>query len=183
MLKDLQKIFGSKPELDAKTVEFLTHALEKNNPPGFDYLEFKVSLSRLMNMGMEVETAYKSAFATASTIGLTKEVLVKTAQHYQEVLANEREQFELALKNRMELRVNGKQQEVESLKGQIETWRQEVAQLEKQIAQAQASVDNADSEAQQELEKIEATKSSFETTHQHILVVIGKDLENIQKFL
>ena len=77
MQKDLKNIFGSTTGLDDKSMEYLTSALAKNNLPGFDYLEFKQSLGALASLNMDEATAYKSAFATASTVGLTKEKLLK----------------------------------------------------------------------------------------------------------
>ena len=119
MQQDLKEVFANMHGLDNKRVEFLTQALEKNNLPGFDYLEFKLSLGRLASMDMPEETAFKSAYATASTVGLTKDKLVSTAQHYRQVLVKEREQFDLALNNQLQKRVNSKRQEVEKLKAEV----------------------------------------------------------------
>ena len=47
MKKILKNIFGSHHGLDQKSVDFLINALEKNNLPGFDYIEFKQALSAL----------------------------------------------------------------------------------------------------------------------------------------
>ena len=183
MKEDLKKIFGSSGNLDAKSVEFLTGALAKNNKPGFDYLEFKISLSKLETLGMDEVTAFKSAFATASTVGLTKDKLVATAQHYKQVLSKEKGQFDLALNNQLEKRVNGKRKEVEKLKKQIGEWKEKIAKLEEQISRSQATIDDADNHIQSEMDKIENTKQSFEQTHQSIFVQIEKDLENIQRLL
>jgi len=40
MQKNLTALFGENHLLDEKSVAFLTNALEKNNLPGFDYIEF-----------------------------------------------------------------------------------------------------------------------------------------------
>lgn len=183
MQEDLKKIFGNAAELDSKSVDFLTHALSKNNLKGFDYIEFKVSLSRLTELNMPEETAFKSAFATASTVGLTKDKLVTTAQHYKQVLAKEKQQFDLALNNQLEKRVMGKKKEVEKLKKKIVDWEEQIAKLKEQIARSQATIDDADNHIQGEMNKIETTKSNFENTHQHILEQIELDLQNIQRYL
>jgi hypothetical protein len=123
MQKNLKNIFGTHHGLDDKSVDYLTKALAKNNLPGFDYLEFKQSLIALAKMGMDEATAMKSAFATASTVGLTKDKLMKTAQHYKQILATEKTQFDEALGNQLNKRVNSKRQEVEKLKVQIGKWK------------------------------------------------------------
>lgn len=183
MQQDLKEIFGDTYNLDPKSIESLTRALEKNNLPGFDYLEFKLSLGRLAQMNLPEETAYKSAFATASTVGLTKEKLLTTGQHYRKVLADEKEQFNLALQGQLQKRVNNKQEEVIKLRAQIEAWQQQIINLQDQIAKSQATIDDAGSQVEAEMKKIQATKDNFEHTHQSIMNQIELDLQNIQRYL
>ncbi len=183
MNKDLKTIFGTQHGLDDKTVNFLTNALEKSNLPGFDYLEFKQALSALGQMDMDEPTAFKSAFAAAATMGLTKEKLVKTANHYKVVLNKENQQFDVALKNQMNTRVNGKLQEVEHLKEQIVKHQQKITQLEEQIKKFQTTIDNADNDVQEAKSRIEGTKENFLLTYQSIMNEIDKDIENINLFL
>ncbi|RMG87404.1 MAG: hypothetical protein D6714_02400 [Bacteroidetes bacterium] len=183
MQKSLKDVFGTIDGLDPKSVEFLTKALEKNNLPGFDYLEFIQSLKALSDLNMDEATAMKSAFATASTVGLTKEKLLQSAEHYKQVLANERQQFEAALQNQLNKRVKGKQTEVEKLKAQIVKWKEQIRKLEEQIERSQATIDNADAHIQNEMEKIERTKEAFEFTFQNILNRIDKDIENMNIYI
>ncbi len=183
MQQDLKEIFGNTYNLDAKSIESLTRALEKNNLPGFDYLEFKLSLGRLAQMNLPEETAFKSAFATASTVGLTKEKLLTTGQHYRKVLSDEKEQFNLALQGQLQKRVNNKQEEVIKLRAQIEAWQQQIINLQDQIAKSQATIDDAGSQVEAEMKKIQATKDNFEHTHQSIMNQIELDLQNIQRYL
>ncbi len=183
MQNDLKTIFGDTHGLDQKSVEFLTNALEKNNLPGFDYLEFKLSLGKLMAMNLGEDTSYKSAYVTASTVGLTKDKLLSTAQHYRQVLVNEKDQFDQALNNQLQKRVKSKQQEVEKLRQQIQAWVAQIETLQKQIAQSQNTIDTADEQIQGEMRKIEATKENFEHTHQSILNQIDSDIQNMGRYL
>ena len=183
MQKDLKDVFGNFHGLDGKSVDFLTKALSKNNLPGFDYLEFIQSLKALADMGMDEGTAIKSAFATASTVGLTKSKLLQTGKHYQQVLDNERLQFESALQNQLNKRVKGKQQEVAKLKEQIGKWKAQIQKLEDQVAKSQGTIDSADEHIQAEMNKIENTKEAFENTFQSIVRQINQDLENINTYL
>jgi len=183
MAKDLKTLFGNAHGLDQKSVEFLTNSLERSNLPGFDYIEYKQALSALAKMDMDESTAFKSAFATASTMGLTKAKLVETAEHYKNTILKEKVQFDEALKNRMNQKVNGKKQEVEKLKEQITKHKEKIKQLEEQIGKYQTTIDGADSQINAEVEKIEATRGNFEHTHQSILNQIEKDLQNINQYL
>jgi adenine-specific DNA methylase len=90
MAINLKKAFSKAENMDEKSLDFLTKALQKGNLPGFDYLEFKQSLEALHAMNMDESLAFQSAFATASTMGLTKEKLLKSVSHYQKVLEQEK---------------------------------------------------------------------------------------------
>jgi len=179
----LKTIFGKDHGLDQKSVDFLSKALEKSNLPGFDYIEFKQSLDALSKLHMEEETAFKSAFATASTVGLTKAKLLDTAAHYKKVLADEKAQFDSALQKQIEQKVAGKELEVKKLKDQIVKHQQKIQQLEDQKAKFQKTIDGADAQIDAARKKIEGTRDGFERTHQSILNQIEKDIENVKKYL
>ncbi len=183
MQKDLKTLFNAGKGLDERSVNSLTKALEKNNLEGFDYIEFKQSLGKLQAMNMDEATAYKSAFITASTMGLTKEKLLKTAEHYRKVLFNEKQQFDQALQKQMEQRVESKHKEVERMKKQVEEYKAKIRDLEEKIAKAQSTIDHADEHIQAAREKIEATKDAFEDTLTTILSEIDQDIENINSLL
>lgn len=184
MQKNLKNIFGSHHGLDEKSIDFLVSALDKNNLPGFDYIEFKQSLTALNEqMDLDESTAFKSAFATASVLGLTKEKLLKTAEHYRTILNTEKQQFDAALQKQVEQRVVSKQQEVAKLHKQIEEYRKAIADLEKKIISANEIIAKADDEIADHKERIEGTRDAFERTLQSILNQIQLDIESINKHL
>lgn len=182
-MKDLKAFFGAMHGLDEKSLQFLIHALEKNNLPGFDYIEFKQALAKLLAMNMDEMTAFKSAFATASTLGVTKEKLQQTALHYQGILNKEKAHFDNALKKKMHQRVEGKRQEVERLKQQVAAYHSKIAELQKQIDAASTTISQADEQIATAQEKITATKESFDFTHQSIMNQIKIDIENLERYL
>ncbi len=179
----LKKLFNTENGLDEKSLNYLVRALEKANLPGFDYLEFKQSLAALSSMNMDELTAFKSAFATASTVGLTKDKLLSSATHYEKVLEKEKLQFDQALRKQLKSRVEGKKQEVERRKKQIEDYREKIKQLQAEIDHSQAIINKGDELIQQELDKITATKQNFEYTFKNILEQLGKDVEKINTYL
>ena len=158
-------------------------ALERENLPGFDYLEFKQALARLQEMEMEEGVAFRSAFATASTMGLTKEKLLKTASHYKQVLAREKKNFDAALQKQRKDRIDGKMREVEILKKRVEEYKAKIAQLEEQIAKSEKTISEADSTIQEASDSINAVQERFEKTLQALLNQIDKDIEDINSYL
>lgn len=183
MAKHLKDIFGQHHGLDSRSVEALTKALEKKNLPGFDYLEYKQSLDALTQLGIDEATAFKSAFATAATMGLTKEKLLQTAQHYKKVLLEEKTQFDNSVQRQLEQRVEGKRREVEMLKKKVAEYQQKIQQLEAQIRSSQETIDQADATIAEAREKIEGAKDNFDHTLQSMINDIDKDISNIQTFL
>lgn len=183
MQKDLKAFFGDHHGLDERSINALAKALEKNNLPGFDYIEFKQALGRLQDMDMDESTAFRSAFATASTVGLTKEKLLKTADHYRKILTKEKQQFDDSLKRQMEQRVSAKQQEVEKLKKQIEDHKAKIRQLQEKVEKAQVTIDHSDEHIQEAKTKLLDTKEKFDYALQSIVNEIEKDIENIGTYL
>ncbi len=183
MQKDLKQLFGDAHGLDERSVEFLTKALEKNNLPGFDYIEYKQSLGALTAMNIDEMTAFKSAYATAATVGLTKEKLLKTAEHYKGILNQEKAQFDAALEKQIQQRVKSKQDEVAKLKKQIEDYQAKIQQMQAKIAEHEAIIGSADEDIRSAMEKIESTRENFETTLRSIVNEIDKDVENINRYL
>ncbi len=183
MASNLDQMFKIVGNADQKSLEFLIRALDRNNLQGFDYLEFKQSLNSLKAMNMDDETAIKSAFATASTVGLTKDKLVQTARHYQQVIDKEKAQFDEALQNQVRERIAGKKAEVDRLKKQIEENKKKIAEIEAANKKAQTTIDSADQDIQEAQDKIDITKTNFETTYQGILAIMAEDIDMFNKFL
>jgi len=183
MQQDLKALFSAQKGLNERSLDSLIKALEKNNLEGFDYIEFKQSLGRLSAMDIDEATAYKSAYITASTVGLTKEKLLKTAGHYKKVLLQEKQQFDQALQKQMEQRVESKRAEIEKMKKQVVEYQAKIKQLEEKIAGAQSTIDHADEHIQAAREKIEATREAFEVTLKSVLSEIDQDIENINSLL
>lgn len=169
--------------LDERSLEFLSNAIEKNNLPGFDYFEFKRAVAALLQMQLDEATCYKSAFATAATVGLTKEKLVETAGFYTSVLLKEKEQFDKALDSQNATKVTSREQEIKRLRDQIERHKVEISRLQDEIGGYLNQVEQAETAVKQEAEKLEKTKSNFERTHKAVLLQIERDVENMHKYL
>jgi predicted RNase H-like nuclease (RuvC/YqgF family) len=183
MAKNLKDVYGNYHNLDERAMDALVKALQRENLPGFDYLEFKQSLDALYKIGMDEDTAVKSAFATASTVGLTKEKLLKTAQHYKKVLLDEKASFEQSMQRHLQQRVQGKLEEVEKLKKKVTEYQAKIEQLQAQIAKYNTTIEQADSTIAADKERIEATRAGFETTLQSIVNDIDRDIERIEDVL
>lgn len=183
MTIDLKKLFETDSNLDKKFVDALLKAIKNNALKEFDYLKYKQSLKSMSEMGMDETTSFKSAFATASTMGLTKTKLVKSAKHYRFVLSKEREHFAEALGNQMDKRVAKKKEEAIKLKDKIKDYERKIAQMKKEMDAFVTKIENVDGEIQLAKEKIETTKQNFTDTYDSFVDIIDNDINLINSYL
>ena len=158
-------------------------ALEKKNLDGFDYLEFKQSVGRLTEIGMDLDTAINSAFITGSSVGLTKEKLIKTANYYAEVLQDEKSQFMRSLEKHLVDNVEGKAKQTGELKKKIANWESKIQQLQEQINAAKAEIEASDSQINAARSKAEENQKGFDEALEVITQTIQKDVADIRRVL
>lgn len=170
-------------QTDQKSVEFLENAITKNTQSGFDYLKFKLSIEQLASLQLDSATALKSAFATASTMGVTKDSLLQSARHYLTILGDEKKQFDQALTNQVQQRIDSKKEELFKLQQEIEEHRRHISRLEKQIQDSQERIAKSDEEVAEAKSMIDQTKVKFESTYQQFVSAIEKDMTQIQQNL
>jgi hypothetical protein len=168
---------------DERSLEFLANALEKNNLPGFDYFEFKRAVHNLLAMQLDEVVAFKSAFTTAATLGVTKDKLLETAAYYRNLIDKEKEQFANALENQNSVKVKSRQEEIKRLRDQVERHKSEIVRLQDEIAGYLTQAEQAESAVALEAEKLQKAQSAFERTHQSVLLQMDKDIENLHKHL
>lgn len=166
--------------VDERFVDVLMKSLEKKNLEGFDYLEFKQSMAALAKVGITGEMAIKSAFATGTTMGLSLEKLLNSAVYYQQVLQDEKAQFELSMQRYVKDRVEGKRKETSSLKKQIADWQNQIDKLKKQIAKAEGTIASADAQIAEAKQKAAENQASFEATLKVITEAIQEDMEEVK---
>ena len=183
MQKSLKDIFRDVPNIDERSAQFLINALEKSNLDGFDYLEYKQSLGALAALNIDEATAFKSAFATASTMGLTQDKLQKTAHYYLKILEKERSQFEQAVQQQVQRQIAGKKQQSDTMMKSIEQKKNLIEKMRNEIAQHQEKIIALQSEIESAHDKIGATKQNFEQTYIIIEEEIKEDISKISMYL
>ncbi len=183
MNKNLSTLFSYLEGLDTRSAQFLMKALESNNLPGFDYIEFKQSLGALVSMNMDEGTAFKSAFATASTMGLTKQKLLESATHYKQILQKEKGQFDIALKNRLQQRVGAKAEENKRHEARLKQIEDQIKRLQEEIVQVKHKIAENDKVRETEGTKLKVQKDNFESTYEKIQTEINNDVQKISQFI
>jgi chorismate mutase len=175
MTINLKELFSASEKSNDKVLLKLLTAIKDGQQKEFDYLKFKQSYKSLCEMGMDEATASKSAFLTASTMGLTKEKLLLTVQHYKNILNKEKEQFALALKNQIANNIDSKTIEIKKLNDHIDENNRKILQLQKEqtiIEQEIASIKQTLDTSQT---KIEETRNQFKSTFDMLYQEVEED--------
>lgn len=180
---DLKKIFQIEGEVDQKIYLALIKAIKDKHQEGFDYLRFKQSVENLKEMDLDEETSMKSAYMTASTMGLTKSKLTGSIQHYLTILGKEKESFAEALQNQYSSKVEGKKVEAQKLIKKIEEYQKKIIKMQEEMSLYQSKIDSVDDEMNTAKVKIEKTRDSFEMTYDSLIELIQKDLSKIDSLL
>ena len=176
---------ASRPgQVSDKFMTILFGAMDKNNLDGFDYLEFKNSLNSLKKVQQTDEaTRFKSAFAMAQTMGVTKEKLLQTAEHYMNVLLQEERKFEQALDANMQKQVGSKEQRIQALAEDIKAKQAQIEKLQTVIEKSKAEHQKLKSGIQGAKNKINNTKADFIASYEAIRGQIKKDAQRINEYL
>jgi chromosome segregation ATPase len=180
---DLKKIFKSEGEVDQKIYLALIKAIKDRHQEGFDYLRFKQSVNHLQEMDLDEETSIKSAYITASTMGLTKSKLTNSIRHYLTILGKEKESFAEALQNQFSSKVEGKKIEADKLEKKIEEYKKKIVKMQEEMSLYQSKIDSVDEEMKIAKSKIEKTRDNFEITYESLIEMIQTDLSKIDSLL
>ena len=179
----MKNFFGENLGLDEKSVEYIAKAIEKANLPGFDYLEFRMAVDNLKKINLDEVTAIKSAYATMSTMGLTKERIIETAAHYKSVLIKEREQFDAASQKQQSLKIGQNLQQVGDLQRKVAENEAKIKQLQEEVEAARTKIRELDYERDNAAARIEDAKTKYLFAHQSIMNLMEKDVDNIRQYL
>ncbi|TXF88484.1 hypothetical protein FUA23_14455 [Neolewinella aurantiaca] len=166
-----------------RSVKVLMEAMEANNLPGFDYLEYKKSLQNLKKMDFTDSIRFQTAFATAQSMGVTPGHLQESAQHYLSVLENEHKKFSNALKAQRAAQVNNKEAKLQQIDADIKRQEAKIKELQSQIEKSRAEQTKLRETIKGSVDKLAKTQADFETTLSVITDGIRKDMANMKEFL
>jgi hypothetical protein len=172
-----------KGEIADKFYEILFGAMEANNQPGFDYLEFKKSLQTLAKMPMDEATRYASAYAAAQSMGVSSQSLSDSAQFYLNILKSEDSKFQESVNIQRQKQIGSKEKAIADLDATIKAKGEQIARLTQEIASHQEDMGKMKAEISEAVVKIETTLSDFHATYSDLIGQIGQDVENMKKYL
>ncbi len=180
---DIKKLMGVNSDLDKRSTDALVKAIKENHLEGFDYLKFMHSVSTLLSMDIDEETAFKSAFTTAKTMGFTKDAFRKGARHYLNVLSAQRESFADALKRQRADKVTNRADKMEAIKQKISNHKQKIEKLKAEIKLYETKLLEFDANMEKERVKLENVTKNFVDSYDHFEGKIKADVELFEQYL
>ena len=166
-----------------KFMNVLIKAINDQDLPSFDYLEFKESLKSLSKMKMDEQTRFQSAFAVGKTMGATPQKLIDAANFYIKVLGDEDAKFQQALVNRQSTQVDGGKKELAQLEKNIQARKKQIEDLNKQIELDLKKREELKQQVQNASGKMTKTKNDFSVTYNHLVGQIRADIEKMKRYL
>ncbi len=168
---------------DESLVAKLRQTLQDANRPGFDFLEFQASLLALEKVVPDEATRYRSAFATAATMGVTVPVLLESARWYRNLLKSESQEFEQELQAKRKTEIGTKQSEVERLDKDIASASETIQRLTREIGENQAKAKALRSQIDETTTRLDRAKIRFEKSVQTVDAEIQRQEQQIQAIL
>ena len=178
-----QSSAGEPGKVTGKFSKILFEALEKNNLPGVDYLEYKQSLKSLEKMPMEEKVRFQSAFAMAEAMGATPQKLIESAGHYINILKGEEAKFEQALANQQSSQIKSRQEKLQSLEATIKQKADQIKKLTQDMEKHRSEMDKLQKEIGSATAKVETTKNNFIASYNALVAQLLADVDKMKKYL
>lgn len=168
--------------IDEKFEKQIRDALRAADQPGPDYLEFSDAVRNLKEtLNLDDDKAIQSAFAVLKSSGLSKEILLKTAQHYLSVLEMEETEFKNVVLHRTQAKIEGPQSEIVALRTDNEKIVQQIAELNNKLQVNNKQIEVKNAEILNETVNLETKKKKFHNTLVYIMDEIKGTVTKVEK--
>lgn len=171
-------------QVDGKIADQLTAALEQANLEGFDYFEFCQAVDTQKDLIPGEQARYLSIFRMASTtMKLTVDVLLKSAQHYLSVLKTKEDEFLKAVETHVSTEIVGKEKSVNDIDTSMQQKTEQIRKLTDEINAMQSQKTALQSEMAASKAEVEKVKINFNATLKVFVDKITTDIQKIQQYL
>ncbi len=179
----IQELFAEIEVEDQRSLKFLFDALQKTRVQGFDYFNFKEAVSNLQDEGLDEATAFRYAFTTAKTLGVSKAQLAKSLKKHVLTLDLEKKNFEAALKKRTLEKVTKRETDIKKLEKSMESAQAKIDQLKAQVAKAEERIESERKQIEIDQAQLDERRKGFDNAHEILRAQMNEDVERIESLL
>lgn len=167
---------ASSSDADPEITEMLQKSLQDNKLSGFDYLKFVSVVEKMKGKVASEEGRYQAAFSAAEELGATKTSLLKSCDHYLDVLKEDEGEFNDNCEEYAKKEVKSKETKLAQTEASID-------ELNKQLEQLTSDRESLKQELEEGKSKLETRKSSFQATLENFKSSIQSNIEKINQYL
>lgn len=164
------------PVVDDSIAKALEQSLQDNKLSGFDYLKFVAATEEMKVYNTPEETRYKMAFSTAKQLGLDRDSLIKSGEHYLSVLKQDDVEFKSECAQHEKKEITAKETKLAELETKITS-------LTEQANKAKEDHAALTEEVQEKKTSLESRRTAFESTLQSFVDTIEANIAKITKYL
>jgi chromosome segregation ATPase len=168
---------------DVEIKKQLAAALEASNQEGYDYFEFAKSVDAQVNIIPSEALRFQSTFAVATSMGLSADKLLSSAQYYLDILKRKEDEFDTAIEQHAKKSIVAKEDSIKNLDAQMQEKAAQIQKITEEIngmQQQKTSLMNEISSAKAEIERVQ---NNFDATLKIFTGRISADIEKIKSYL
>jgi hypothetical protein len=166
-----------------KFEQHFSRLFESSNLPGPDYFEFWRMMETLEAHVPDEKARIGAVFATLSIQGLTKDKLLETASQYKGMVEKDRAEFDKAANEKTKNEIQGRVQQIADLEKKIAEHAEKIKQLTLEITAAQTSTKELKSQVTEQEQKIANSRQGYDVACQAMIAKIQSDIQTIQTSL
>lgn len=166
-----------------KFIEILHQVLEKNNQPGFDYLEYKKAVQSVAKLQKDEENQFKTAFAAAQAMNVQPSSLTESAKKYLSLLQVEETNFNQSANQFLANQVSNKENEAKSIQNSIQSKREQIENLKKELEVSEKRLVSLKSEIESAKEKVDSNIANFKASYTTVIDQIKSDIQKMDTYL
>jgi hypothetical protein len=168
---------------DKEIKQQLVIALEQANLEGYDYFEFAKAIDAQVNIIPAEQMRFQSTFAMASTMGVTINILLSSAQHYLDVLSTKEKEFLTAVDKHSSDAVGGKEEQMKKIDSDMSQKAEQIKTLTQEINVLQQQKTTISNEIASNRVKIDTIKINFYATLKVISDRIKSDIDKVKQYI
>jgi len=156
---------------------------DQANLPGPDYYEF-------MRMNETLETHIKddsarlaATFASLAIQGLTKNILIESADKYKEIIAEDRARFERSATSKGDREIGSKRAELASLENIVRKNAEGIQKLTDEINASERAISELNKTIEEEEQKLQKNRQGYLVASEAMIMKIDNDVQKIKKDL
>jgi hypothetical protein len=172
------------PEADiSKFEKHFSELFEKANFPGPDYFEFWKMMDSLEGPIPDERVRVKAVFDALRIQGMTKGVLLQTAEQYRNLVIEDKNNFEAAVRERVQSEVQSRAATIRELEKSKTEKEQAIVRLQEEIAAAMQQMQALQQEIVAAQSKIESAQSGYITACSAMISKIERDIKDFQALI